>query len=127
MLKDDGKYMQLWMKYAAALRILVKKTDNESQKLQLFKHEIDHYSPKANTGHVFSFNLINGKAMNSLKNPAIARDLFLVLDSNMVTKNLLKERAIKISMDKSFEVQLEKIELEKVEPEITEPEKIELQ
>jgi hypothetical protein len=109
MKKDDGKYLHLWMKYAAAIRILVKKTDAESQKLQIYKHEIDSYSPKANSGHTFSFEIINGKAMNSLQNPAIARDLVQVLDSNTVTKNLLKERTIKISMDKTFELQLEKI------------------
>jgi hypothetical protein len=112
MLKDDGKYLHLWMKYAAALRILVKKTDIESQKLQLYKHEIDMYSPKANTGHLFSFSIINGKAQNSLKNPAIARDLVQVLDNNTVTKNLLKERVIKVSMDKTYELQLEKVEIE---------------
>jgi hypothetical protein len=110
MMKDDGKYLHLWMKYAEALRILVKKTDIEGQKLQLYKHEIDNYSPKANSGHSFSFNLINGKASNSLKNPGIARDLVIVLDSNTITKNLLKERTIKVSMDKTFELQLEKIE-----------------
>lgn len=110
MKKDDGKYLQLWMKYEAVLRILVKKTDTESQKLKLFKHEIEMYSPKANTGHVFNFNIIKGKAMNSLKNPAIARDLFQILDGNMTTKNLLRERSIRISMDKSFEMQIEKLE-----------------
>ncbi len=109
MMKDDGKYLHLWMKYAAAIRILVKKTDIESQKLQLYKHEVDNYSPKSNSGHFFSFEIINGKAMNSLKNPAIARDLVQVLDSNTVTKSILKERTIKVSMDKSFELQLEKI------------------
>jgi hypothetical protein len=109
MMKDDGKYLHLWMKYAAAIRILLKKTDIESQKLKLYKHEIDNYSPKSNSGHFFSFEIINGKAMNSLKNPAIARDLVLVMDSNNITKNLLKERTIKVSMDSSFELQLEKI------------------
>lgn len=109
MKKDDGKYLHLWMKYSNALRILVKKTDVESQKLKLFKHEIDTYSPKANTGHEFCFEIIKGKAMNSLQNPGIARDLVQVLDSNTITKNLLKERTIKVSMGKSFELQLEKI------------------
>lgn len=109
MMKDDGKYLHLWMKYEAAIRILVKKTDVESQKLRLYKHEIDIYSPKANSGHVFSFELINGRASNSSKNPAIARDLVQVLDSNNVTKNLIKERTLKVSMDKSFELVLEKI------------------
>ena len=56
MMKDDGKYLHLWMKYAAAIRILVKKTDIESQKLQLYKHEVDNYSPKSNSGHFFSFD-----------------------------------------------------------------------
>jgi hypothetical protein len=109
MVKDEGKYLHLWMKYAAAIRILVKKTDNENQKLRMYKHEIENYSPKSNTGHLFCVELINGKAMNTLRHPGIARDLVQVLDSNTATRNLLKERMIKISMDQSYELQLEKI------------------
>jgi len=109
-MKDEGKYLHLWMKYAAAIRILVKKTDNETQKLQLFKHEIENGGNKSSSGYVFSFDLIKGKAMNKVSSTAIAHDLVQILDSNKATKELLKERCLKVSMGKSFELHLEKIQ-----------------
>lgn len=109
MMKDEGKYLHLWLKYAAVIHVLLKKTDNENQKLQLYKHEFEHSVHKQNTNFTFSFDLINGKAVNVVSTTAIARDLWQVLDSNTATKNWLKERKVKISIGKSLELQLEKI------------------
>lgn len=109
MIKDEGKYSHLWMKYAAVIHVLLKKTDNESQKLQLYKHEFEYFGHKQNANFTFSFDLINGRALNIVSNTAIARDLWRVLDNNTATKNFLKDRNIKVSIGKSFELQLEKI------------------
>jgi len=109
-MKDEGKYSHLWMKYSAVIRVLLKKTDVENQKLQLYKHEFEHSGHKRNTNFTFSFDLINGRALNIVSSTAIARDLWRVLDENSVTKNFLKDRKIKISIGKSFELQMEKIE-----------------
>ena len=111
-MKDEGKYLHLWMKYAAVIRVLLKKTDNENQKLQLYKHEFENSGHKQNTNFTFSFDLINGRAQNIVSTTAIARDLWQVLDNNSATKNWLKERKIKISIGKTFELQFEKIEAE---------------
>ena len=110
MMKDEGKYLHLWLKYAAVIHVLLKKTDNENQKLQLYKHEFEHSVHKQNTNFTFSFDLINGKAVNVVSTTAIARDLWQVLDNNTPTKNWLKDRKVKISIGKSLELQLEKIE-----------------
>jgi hypothetical protein len=122
MMKDEGKYSHLWMKYSAVIRVLLKKTEIENQKLQLYKHEFENSGHRQNTNFSFSVDLINGRAVNIVSSTAIARDLWRVLDENSATKNWLKERSIKIRMEKSFELQIEKIEqvaqveqLEKVE------------
>jgi hypothetical protein len=108
-MKDEGKYLHLWMKYAAVIRVLLKNTEVENQKLQLYKHEFENSGHKQNTNFTFSFDLINGRAQNIVSTTAIARDLWQVLDNHSATKNWLKERKIKISIGKSFELQFEKI------------------
>lgn len=108
-MKDEGKYTLLWMKYAAVIHVLIKKTDNETQKLQLYKHEFEHSGHK-NANNSFSIDLVNGRAMNVVSTTAIARDLWQVLDNNSSTKNLLKERKIRVTIGKSFELQFEKIQ-----------------
>lgn len=64
MLRDEGKYSHLWMKYAAVIHVLLKKTENENQKLQLYKHEFENFGHRQNASIAFSFDLINGRALN---------------------------------------------------------------
>lgn len=107
---DEGKYSHLWQKYAAVIHVLLKNTDTESQKLQLYKHEFEHCGSKQSANVSFSFDLINGRAVNVVSSTGIARDLWHVLDNKSATKTWLKEHKIKISIGKTFELQLEKIE-----------------
>lgn len=110
-MKDEGKYLDLWMKYSAVIRLLIKKTDNENQKLQLFKHEFENGSHKTISGYVFSVELINGRPMNTVCTTAIAKDLVQVLVTNLTFKTWLKTHGVKISLGKTFELSFEKIEI----------------
>jgi len=106
----EGQYLYLWMKYANVIRVLLKKTDNETQKLQLYKHEFEQGGRHPGASLAFSLDLINGKAMNIVSSTGIARDLWQVLAENSVSKELLKERKIKVSIGKSLELQFERIQ-----------------
>jgi hypothetical protein len=108
-MKDEGKYLHLWMKYSHVMRVLLKKTDEENQKLRLFKHEFDSIGAKTNSGFVFSLELKNGKAIKTTNTTAIARDLVQLIDNDNALRNVLKDRSIKVSLDKTYELQLEKI------------------
>lgn len=107
---DEGKYVVLWLKYASVIHVLLKNTDNEIQRLQLYKHEFEHITHKQSTNVSFSLDLLNGRAANIVSTTTMARDLWYVLDSNHATRNSLKERNIKVSIGKSLELQLEKIQ-----------------
>ncbi|MEI6122610.1 MAG: hypothetical protein WCQ95_03195 [Bacteroidota bacterium] len=111
---DDGRFMVLWQKYAAVIHVLLKNTDTDIQKLQLYKHEFEVSGQKQKANMTFSFNLLNGRAVNIVSTTGIARDLWQVLDSKVATRNLLKERKIKVSVSKTFELQLEKIQEETI-------------
>ncbi len=107
---EDGKYTLLWGKYSGAIHVLLKKTDTESQKLQLYKHEFEHSGHKNTANISFSMDLLNGRAANIVSSTTIARDLWQVLDRKPATRNMIKERKIKVSLDRSFELLLEKIQ-----------------
>jgi len=108
-MKEEGKYSHLWMKYAAVIHVLLKKTEIEKQSLQLYKHEFENRGHRQNTNFTFSLDLINGRAVNIVSTTTIARDLWRVLDNNTATKNWLKDRSVKISIGKTLELQFEKI------------------
>ena len=109
MMKDEGKYSHLWMKYTAVIRVLLKKTDNENQKLQLYKHEFENGGHRSVSGYVFSVELNNGKVVNKVSTTSVAGDLVQVLVNNTEIKNWLKDRHVKLSMQKTFELQIEKV------------------
>ena len=106
---DEGKYAALWNKYAAAIHVLLKKTDTESQKLQLYKNEFEYNGHKPTVNVTFSFNMINGRALNIISTTTIARDLFKALDKKPATRLLMENRKIRFSFGKNFELVLEKI------------------
>jgi hypothetical protein len=108
-MKDEGKYLHLWMKYSHVMRVLLKKTDEENQTIKLFKHEIESLGVKSNTSHIFSLELINGKATKATNTTAIAHDLVQLIDNDNALRSVLKERSVKVSLGKTYELQLEKI------------------
>ncbi len=109
MMKDEGKYLHLWMKYAAVIKLLLKKTDNQAQKLQLYKHEFENGGHKAKSGYMFSFEVVNGKVVNKVCTTSVAGDLVQILANHTEIKDFLKDRHVKFSMEKTFELQLEKL------------------
>ena len=109
-MKDEGKYLQLWMKYDSVIRLLLKKTDNGNQKLQMYKHEFESGGSRDKSGYSFSFEIINGKPSKQINATAVARDLVQIMGNNNETKTWLKERSVKVSMGKSFELHFEKVE-----------------
>jgi hypothetical protein len=108
-MKDEGKFLHVWMKYDKVLRLLLKKTDIENQTLQLYKHEFENRGHRSKSGYEFNLEMNNGRTVNLLKTPAIARDLAQILNNNTATKDWLKERNIKFSMGESLVLQLEKL------------------
>jgi hypothetical protein len=109
-MKDEGKYLQLWMKYIPVIRLLLKRSECENQKLQLYKHEFEN-GGKDKTGYAFGFDMINGKVLNNVRSTAVATDLLQMLDNNSDIRNWLKEHNVRFSMDKTLELHIDKIEI----------------
>jgi hypothetical protein len=107
---DQTKYQHIWLKYSPAIRILLKKTDDTAQKLQLYKHEFESANKKDKLGYFFSFDLINGKVINITGGTTAARDLLLVIDNIPLVKNWLRDHRVRFSLKNNFELTMEKIE-----------------
>ena len=80
---NEGKSIALWTKYLPAIRILLKKAVNEAQKIS------------------FNMEILNGKIENSMGVPPMGKDLFAVLNSDMLTKNFMVDKKIMIQMTRS--------------------------
>ena len=106
---DQTKYQHIWLKYSPAIRILLKKTDDAAQKLQLYKHEFESANKKDKLGYFFSFDLVNGKVINITGGTTAARDLLIVIDNTPLMKNWLREHRVRFCLKNTFELIMEKI------------------
>lgn len=106
---DQTKYQHIWLKYSPAIRILLKKTDDAAQKIQLYKHEFENANKKDKLGYFFSFDLINGRVINITGGTTAAKDLLLVIENTPLMKNWLREHRIKFCLNNKFELTMEKI------------------
>jgi hypothetical protein len=109
-MRDAGMYTQLWKKYLPVIRLLLKKTVDGEQKLQIYKHEFESTGARNKLGYVFSLELVNGKPINKSAATAVASDLYGVLSSNEAVAEWLKDQNIKISVGRSCELVMQKFE-----------------
>ena len=107
---ENGRFTLLWLKYAAVLHVLLKKTDIEIQKLQIFKHELDFVQKKQKINVQFSIDLIQGRAVRVISTSSIAYDLWQVLDNRSASKKMLKERKIRVTLNSAYMLEFQKIE-----------------
>ena len=72
---------------------------------QSFKLNITDFESagdRGKSGYSFNITLENGKVTNNISGSAVARDLFEALKEDETIKAMLQDKAIKISVGKSF-------------------------
>jgi hypothetical protein len=98
---NEGKSIALCTKYLPAIRILLKKAVNEAQKISFNKIELQSIDNRKNANFSFNMEILNGKIENSMGVPPMGKDLFAVLNSDMLTKNFMLDKKIMIQMTRS--------------------------
>lgn len=105
---DKGAYTLLWKKYLPVIKILLKKTDDGAQKLQMYPHEFEKTGAKSKTGYVFTLQISNGRAVNNSIKKAAANDLFLVMIEDETLSEFLKGKDLRFSVGKNYEMTIQK-------------------
>lgn len=95
-------YLNLWKKYLPIIRILLKKSLNNNEELQLNRMEFETVGGRDLSGYCFNLEIKNGKVSNDISGTAVARDLYQVLNNDKMLIEFFKERRIKFSMGRSF-------------------------
>ncbi|MES2781118.1 MAG: hypothetical protein V4651_14590 [Bacteroidota bacterium] len=103
-MRDAGMYTQLWKKYLPVIRLLLKKTTDGDQKLQLYKHEFESTGARNKLGYIFSLEMVNGKPINKSNKTAVSNDLCILISENEAIATWMKEQHIKISVNRACEM-----------------------
>jgi len=98
---NEGKFLALWTKYLPAIRILLKKAVTEEQKITLSKMELQSVDNRKNVNFSFDLVISNGKVENSIIVPPMGKDLFSVLNDDVLVRNFMHDKKIQINMTRA--------------------------
>ena len=97
----EGKFLALWTKYLPAIRILLKKAVTEKQQITLSKMELQSIDNRKNVNFSFDMEIQNGKVENSMIVPQMGKDLFSVLNGDVLTRKFMLDKKINIQMTRA--------------------------
>jgi hypothetical protein len=96
----EGKSVALWTKYLPAMRILLKKAMTEEQ-LAFSKRELQAVDNRKNVNLSFNLEISNGKVESTLGISPMGKDLFNVLNGDLLVRNFMVDKKIVIQMTRS--------------------------
>jgi hypothetical protein len=99
---EDRKYLTTWKRYLPVIRLHLKRSLNEEQQFKLNITDFESAGDRGKSSYTFNLMMENGKVTNNISGSAVARDLFEALKTDDTIKAMLQDKAIKISVGKSF-------------------------
>jgi len=100
----SNSFFQTWIKYIPIIRILLKRSAREDQKLEMNSIDFTRATGGRKVKFDFSFSLLNGKLENLELPTPLGRGLLDALQDDKVCKELVKTSHIQFSMNKNFEL-----------------------
>ena len=83
---------------------------NEASQLSLSKYDFEVAGGRMKSPYTFSLELVSGKFTNSIACSDVARNLFQVLSGDVVAKEWLQDKSMKINMSAKFVLNFSKLE-----------------
>ncbi|SJZ63713.1 hypothetical protein [Sediminibacterium ginsengisoli] len=101
-------YTQIWSKYIPIIRILMKRTQNGDQSLDLNKIDFERVGMSRKAGYKFEIELVNGKVANLISSSVLASDLATLMLEDAAIKTLLAENNFTVSLNTRFQLALKR-------------------
>lgn len=98
-------YTQIWNKYLPVIRILLKKSVAEEQKLGLNRIDFEVGSRSRKPSCTFTVKLVKGH-MDTVSQSVPARELIATLLDDEVAKDLLRKNHYVISLNSDFQLKI---------------------
>ncbi|MES2427153.1 MAG: hypothetical protein V4560_09270 [Bacteroidota bacterium] len=99
---EERKYLTTWRRYIPVIRLHLKRSLIAEQSFKLNITDFESAGDRGKSGYTFNITMENGKVTNNISGSAVARDLYEALKTDEATKAMLQDKAIKISVGKSF-------------------------
>ncbi|MBI3718409.1 MAG: hypothetical protein HY252_07415 [Sphingobacteriales bacterium] len=97
-------FVQVWKKYLPVITILLKKSANSPQVLQMSAFDFTKAAGGRKLNYNFDILLVNGRLNPEEKQSTIAKDLAIFLQEDQGVKALLKKQHIRFGLNSKFEL-----------------------
>jgi len=96
-------YKRIWEKYIPVVKILMKKSDTESQVLSLNKLDFERAGNRK-TGYRFTIEFRDGKVGNIISDSPLAVELAHQLLEDQPTLELLQHKNLSVSLNSKYQL-----------------------
>jgi len=110
-------YTTIWNKYLPIIKILLKKTANSDQTLNLNTTDFERAGASRKAGYKFNIEFSEGRVSNIISASELAKSLASVLLQDAVVKELFSHNDYHISMNTKFQLAMKMIPVAVVEEE----------
>lgn len=97
-------YTQIWSKYLPIIKILLKRTPNGDQVLDLNRIDFERAGIGRKAGYKFSIEFTKGRVANIISGVALATDLAQVMLDDANIKPLLQANNYTVSLNTKFQL-----------------------
>ena len=102
-------FIQTWARYIPVIRILLKRSLKEEQKLSLNSSDFLRAAGGRKVKFVFSFAILHNRLQNIESTPPVAQGLIDALQQDVVTAEFVKKNELEFSLNKDFQLVIKNI------------------
>lgn len=115
-------YSHIWKKYLPIVKILMKKSINEVQVLDLNRVDFERAGSGRKAGYKFNIEFTEGKVGNVISGSPLAMNLAQVVLEDDAAKQILIEHNYEVSLNTRFQLTIRNIQKESADQESIEEE-----
>ena len=97
-------FLQIWSKYLPVIKILLKRSVNAEQTLDMNSTDFQRASGGKKVKFNFSVQLVKGRGQAGENFPPIAKDLVSVLQQDNTTYRFLQQNEVEIGVNSAFQL-----------------------
>jgi len=97
-------FLQTWNKYLPVIKILLKRSVNGEQTLDMNSSDFQRASGGKKIKFTFSIQLTKGRGQAGENFPPIAKDLISVLQQDNTTSKFMQQRELEFTMNSNFQL-----------------------
>ena len=102
----NDTFFHTWVKYIPIIRILLKRSSKEEQKLEMNSIDFIRAAGGRKVKFDFSFSLLNGKIENMELPTPLGRSLLDALEKDEVSRQFVNTNHLQFSMNKNFQLMI---------------------